>query len=210
MRQNPLKRALIIFQKMAVAGKVKTRIAKNVGDEVALEIYKKLVLYTHDIASEITGDKIIYFSNNQLEKTQENIPDQFQIEIQSGIDLGQKMANAFEEILAKGYEKVLLIGTDCGMLTSDLLDKGFEILDEKDLVIGPAKDGGYYLIGMKILRTEIFETIPWSTEEVFGLTLKRVESEGLSYGLLPVLSDVDTYEDWKQQEELVLKRLSES
>ncbi|MDN3204499.1 TIGR04282 family arsenosugar biosynthesis glycosyltransferase [Algoriphagus sediminis] len=208
MQENPVKRAVIIFQKIAIAGKVKTRVAKTIGDEAALDIYKKLVLYTHDVASEITGDKIIYFSDFQLNKTQETTPDQFQVQFQSGNNLGQKMANAFAEVLAKGYEKVLLIGTDCGVLTSDLLDRGFEILDEKDLVIGPAQDGGYYLIGMKISRPEIFENIPWSSEEVLSLTVKRVESEGLTYGLLPVLSDVDTYEDWKQQEEFVLKRLS--
>lgn len=194
------KSALIIFQKNAVLGKVKTRLSADVGDEVAMEIYQQLVRYTHDVCASVPVQKFLFFSEFIPDDISEFGQD-YQFEVQSGNDLGSRMKNAFQRLFSKGYEKIIILGTDCGELESNILEIAFELLDTHEVVIGPARDGGYYLLGMKKMFSDLFEDISWSTEKVLFQTMEKLENQNISYELLEILSDVDRVEDWKKLKE---------
>lgn len=191
------KRALIIFQKNAILGKVKTRISVDVGDVPAMEIYLELVRYTHQVCKEVDVPKFLFFSDFIPNDTSE-YGQEYNFEVQEGNDLGSRMANAFERIFSKGYEEIIILGTDCGELESRILDNAYGLLEVNEVVIGPARDGGYYLLGMKKFFTDLFVNIPWSTEKVLFLTMEKLENKSRSCGLLEILSDVDRFEDWRK------------
>ena len=190
------KAALIIFQKNAILGKVKTRLGVSVGDEQALEIYQWLTNYTHEQVKGLKVDKFLFYS----EFIPEHNPDDFEgyrFETQTGNSLGDRMSNAFDLLFSKGYKNVVIIGTDCPDLKSEDLNKSFLNLSQADMVIGPAKDGGYYLIGMSQFIPEIFKDMPWSTSKVLDKTLERANALKMDYAFLKVLSDIDTIQDWE-------------
>lgn len=185
--------ALIILIKNPELGKAKTRIANAVGNEKALEIYKQLLSITRTETLKSSADKKLYYSS--FIDNQDNWDTQyFSKKLQSGNNLGSKMYNAFKETLPN-YTKVILIGSDLGELNIDILNKAFTELDHHDVVIGPANDGGYYLIGMKKLNP-IFTSIEWSTSSVLEGTLKLINNNNLSFSLLETLTDIDHIEDW--------------
>jgi len=190
-----MKKGLIIFQKNAEPGKVKTRLAKDIGDKAAFEAYLQLVSYTHKVAAACEVDKLLFFSD-YLENNLENYPVDYRFELQSGNDLGQKMRNAFHTFFAEGYRQLVIIGTDCPEISPDLIERAFAYLEENDAVIGPAEDGGYYLLGMKTLISGLFEGIPWSTSQVSTITKDFLTANNYTFAILPVLSDVDYKEDW--------------
>lgn len=202
---HPKENALLIFQKNMILGKAKTRIAATVGEKKALEIYAILIRFTHKVIKDVDAQKIIYFSE-YLEEDSSYI-DGYSFMLQNGDDLGVRMSNAFEEVLNQGYKKVIVIGTDCGELKSEIIQKAYNLLDTSDTVIGPAEDGGYYLIGMKKAHPTIFQEIDWSTDKVLTQTLLRIKNAGLTNDFLPTLVDADTYEDWLGQKEKVESRL---
>ena len=189
------KEALLIFQKNPVKGKVKSRLAVTMGEDAALEIYQFLVEQTFKAVNGIDQDVLVFYSDFIPED--HHNPNQV-MKIQWGNDLGEKMKNAFEKAFFLGYHKVVIIGTDCPDLTSELLSQSFEQLDRTDLVIGPAEDGGYYLLGMKSTYPFLFENIEWSTSQVFSQTLEAAKKNNLSLGQLPVLHDIDMEEDWRR------------
>lgn len=191
------KRALIIFQKNAILGRVKTRISVDVGDVPAMEIYLELVRHTHLVCKDVDVPKFLFFSDFIPNDTSE-FGQEYSFEVQEGNDLGSRMANAFQRIFSKGYEEIIILGTDCGELESRILDNAFELLEVNEVVIGPARDGGYYLLGMKQLYNDLFVDIPWSSEKVLFLTMEKLENQSISYGLLEILSDVDRIEDWRK------------
>ena len=121
----------------------------------------------------------------------------FQKALQSGASLGDRMYHAFANAFEKEYQKVLIIGSDCLELNHEHLKDAFQSLDKHETVLGPAKDGGYYLLGMSKLRKNIFENKNWSTTTVFGDTVQDLKASQTSYYLLPELSDVDYEEDLK-------------
>ncbi len=188
---------LIIFQKNDIRGKVKTRIAATEGEETALEIYRWLTEYTHRVVSEVKVDRFLFFSDFIPEEAEHDYPG-YQLAVQEGSDLGARMSNAFQLVYSKGYSKSVIIGTDCpDLLTSDL-NSAFMALSHNDLVIGPASDGGYYLLGMKKFCPQLFEGVPWSSPKVLERTLDIADHEGLDYEFLKIHSDIDTYEDWRK------------
>lgn len=192
------KRLLMLFVRNPELGKVKTRLAASVGPETALDIYLHLLRHTRDITQELPMDKAVYYS----ERIEENDlwPGQFyQKKLQPAAgDLGDKMKAAFETAFADGYTAVVIIGSDCLQLTADIINEAFEGLEDHEVVIGPALDGGYYLLGMKHLHPELFQDKRWSTEHVFPDTLYDIERLHLSHTLLPYLSDVDELEDLQE------------
>ena len=115
--------------------------------------------------------------------------------LQKGQDLGDKMKNAFEELFENGFEKITVIGSDCYELTSQILTDSFNFLDTSEIVIGPATDGGYYLLGMHSPFKNLFENIAWSRENVFAETKKKIEQNNFSLYVLPALNDVDEEKD---------------
>jgi uncharacterized protein len=189
--------ALIIFIKNPVKGQVKTRLAETVGDEKALEIYQYLLEKTFEITKEIDCQKFVFYSDkiikNDIWDTTIYIKKK-----QKGVDLGARMYAAFEEIFAIGnYKNIIIIGSDCPQLTPSLIEKAFDELKYNSFVIGPAYDGGYYLLGMKQLRIELFEKIIWSGPRVLIDTIARINSMVKTFYQLPPLPDIDTIEDWK-------------
>ncbi len=191
-----MKSALIIFIKNPIKGTVKTRLAKDAGDDKALEIYQKLLAHTRQITSTLVSDKLLYYSKS-LEENDEWTNDIYQKNVQVEGGLGEKMAAAFEDAFEAGYQKALIIGSDCIALSSNLLKKAFEQLETHDFVVGPTFDGGYYLIGMKKLLPTIFNQKKWSTESVFPDTIEDLQKAQKSYFLLPQLNDIDHLKDWQ-------------
>ncbi len=189
------KTALIVFQKNEILGKVKTRLASTVGHDEALKIYQILIAHTHRVIQSIVVDTYIFFSD-YIPKNYEIQASSFYFQVQNGKDLGDRMKNAFEFLFSKGYERVLIIGTDCATLESTHIQKAIQKLDLVDVVIGPAEDGGYYLLGMNNLVPSLFSDMKWSTEDVLKETINRLTQEGLSYDNIETLSDVDLEEDW--------------
>lgn len=184
---------LIVFAKNFIAGKVKTRLAASIGPERAMSVYKVLFQKTVSVAKNLPCDTSICFS--------ECIPDDtsafrgISVAAQEGIDLGDRMANAFNTAFAAGYKQVVIIGSDCYDLTSAIVMDAFQTLSSCDVVIGPARDGGYYLLGMNRLYASLFQHISWSTSAVYQQTISAIERLNLRWSALPILSDIDTVED---------------
>ena len=188
--------ALIIFIKNPEKGKVKTRLAKTVGDDKALAIYKALLAHTRQIALSVAGTRYLFYSHS-IPPQDEWSSNDFQKLLQAEGDLGDKMTTAFETVFQQ-HQPVIIIGSDCASLTSVIIKKAFQQLEKHDFVIGPAMDGGYYLLGMKQFQYKVFENISWSTETVFQHTIDHITTLNRSYFLLPTLSDIDYEEDWNK------------
>jgi len=117
---------------------------------------------------------------------------------QAGNDLGERMELAFEESFKAGYKKAVIIGSDCPELTVTIVQQAFQELDLHHIVLGPATDGGYYLLGMKELLSDLFRDKPWSTDRVMDATVKQADKLGKHVKLLPQLSDLDSLEDLRE------------
>lgn len=190
------KRALIIFTKNPELGKVKTRLAKTVGDQNALEIYKLLLQHTMEITKNLKVDKYVFYSKN-IHKEDIWNPDIFRKKLQSGNDLGERMSNAFSEVFSMGYEMAIIIGSDMFDMKTQDLEIAFENLQNHSFVIGPAVDGGYYLLGMKEPNPNIFRDKKWSSDTVLKETLDDLIQQ--DYILLKERNDIDHYEDLKNE-----------
>jgi uncharacterized protein len=193
---------LIIFIKNPRLGKVKTRLAATVGDEKALSIYKQLLRFTQKLSLSLELDRALFYSD-ELIVADDWSNDFFQKNVQQGNDLGERMKNAFEKVSLTS-KKAVIIGSDCAELTSEILQNAFDALEQNDFVIGPAHDGGYYLIGMNSFEPSVFENMKWSTAEVLPQTLEKINLLGKKAFLLPSLSDTDNEEDWKQIKHLLV------
>ncbi|MBX9733902.1 MAG: TIGR04282 family arsenosugar biosynthesis glycosyltransferase [Chitinophagaceae bacterium] len=180
-------RTIIVLAKTPELGKVKTRIAAKLGEEKALAIYTRLLHYTFCLLKRIHCRKVVYTSGDGPQTCWAAL----ETKPQTNGDLGNRMASAFEQVLSERATKCIIIGTDCATLTEEIIETAFTELETKDLVIGPASDGGYYLLGMKKMYPALFKGISWSTEKVFEQTIVQVENLSLDYSLLPVLSDMD-------------------
>lgn len=188
---------LLIFIKNPQLGKVKTRIAATAGTTRALDIYLQLLNHTREVSLGVEAHRHLFYSDF-VEKQDNWSSTDFQKFVQQGTDLGERMKNAFEQAFAMGAKKVVIIGSDCALLTSALVDVAFQQLEEVSFVIGPALDGGYYLLGMNTFMPEVFDRIEWSTEQVFLQTQERIQTLQKSYHLLPALPDIDYESDWEQ------------
>lgn len=188
---------LLIFVKNPIAGEVKTRLAADIGNEKALKIYQKLLLHTRQISANLLADKHIYFGN-EIPKTDIWSEVNYLRFPQKGDDLGERMANAFAEGFEKHYEKIVIIGSDCWEINTEIIEQAFDKLNDHDCVIGPAKDGGYYLLGMKKLHSFLFQNKAWSSAIVLQQTFEEIKNHALSFSLLPLLHDIDTIHDLNQ------------
>ncbi len=198
---------LMIFVKNLIPGMVKTRLAKDIGIDKALDVYNELVLHTHKITKKIEVDKAIYYSEYvELEDIWDS--GDYKLTSQKGFTLGDKMHNAFEEAF-ESYKKVVIIGSDCYDLNSKIIKTSLEILEENNVVVGPAKDGGYYLLGMSKFFPQLFADKAYSTENVLKELLEEAENLQLSVYQLPVLNDIDTLEDLNETD-IQWEKLGES
>jgi uncharacterized protein len=187
--------SLIIFVRNPALGKVKTRLAAAIGDEMALRVYHKLLEHTRETCMQVNCTRFVFYSDH-IDPEDAWGAGLFKKRVQSGEDLGARMASAFQTCFEReNSEKVLIIGSDCPDLTPKLLSTAFEALDTHDVVIGPALDGGYYLLGMRSNHTALFEDMEWSTSEVASETISRAEKLNLTVYPLPTLRDVDELVD---------------
>jgi rSAM/selenodomain-associated transferase 1 len=185
--------SLMIFVRNPVYGKVKTRLAATLGDTLALKVYCFLLDHTAKLTETIDAKRIVYYS--EFIGSGDVWDGTCLKAIQHGRDLGERMSNAFNEQLKSTSAKAVLIGSDCYALTSKIIHDAFRYLDQYDVVIGPALDGGYYLIGMNRPHKELFDKILWSTASVLEETRLRCQKQGLRYYLLPALPDIDEEKD---------------
>lgn len=191
------KPAIIIFIKNPELGKAKTRLAATVGDERALAIYKELLRHTRETVLKIEYCEKHLFYSSFVDEKDDWPNDQFTKKLQPSGDLGTRIITAFEDVFQTN-QPVLIVGSDCASLTSEILEEAIEKLKENDFVIGPAEDGGYYLIGMNEFTPAVFKDIAWSTEQVLPQTISKIQEHGWTFGLLPTLSDIDYEEDWEK------------
>jgi hypothetical protein len=183
--------ALLIFTRNPELGKVKTRLAKSIGDEKALVVYKDLLQHTLDVTMEIACDKFVFYDTAII--SDDIWTNKFIKKIQQGEDLGIRMENAFLELFKMGYRKCVIVGSDLFDLKAQLIEDAFMKLSENDVVLGPAEDGGYYLLGLNQVHSAIFRNKNWGTETVFENTINDVKN--LKVHLLEMLNDIDTIED---------------
>ncbi len=189
------KNLLLLFTRNPELGKVKSRLAKDIGQEKALQIYIELLKQTNTIAKNLTCEKWVFYSENTItndiwsNKT-------YQKKVQSSGDLGNRMEQAFKEGFENDYEKIIIIGSDIYDLQQKHIEEAFEKLNTHDVVFGPAEDGGYYLLGMKSLKTELFRNKNWGTETVYKDSLNSLPSTNTIYNL-ETLNDIDVISDIK-------------
>jgi len=199
-------RSLLVFAKEPVPGNVKTRLIPAIGENSATKLYEKLLYQTLNACSKLLSVNIILCcSRSDANNTRcQYYADYFTVVLRSqvGQDLGERMHYALNEALFES-EQVILIGTDCPEYSAAYLEKAFTLLDNHDVVLGPAADGGYVLIGMKQPHQELFQEIPWSTAKVLPLTRQRLTSLGLSWAELETLNDIDEPSDLVHVQDLL-------
>ena len=185
---------LIIFTRNPELGKGKRRLAATVGDQVAFDIYKFLLAHTREITKNLDAVKQIWYSE-KLHLNDDWDNSIYEKQVQAGEDLGDRMNYAFAKAM-KEHSKVIIIGSDLYDLQQQDLEQAFELLNNHDAVIGPATDGGYYLLGFKNhVPQEVFKNKIWGTETVLKETIKDLQQ--LNYATLAPRNDVDYYEDIK-------------
>lgn len=191
------KNLLLIFTRNPVLGKCKTRLAATVGNESALEIYKFLLQHTVNVTKNLMVAKQVHYSEEIWEN---DVWDSliYDKKLQKGIDLGARMANAFQDEFASGFEKIIVIGSDMHDLDQADIEKAFSALKDNDYIIGPAIDGGYYLLGMTKFNAHLFENKKWGTSNVLTDSLNDLKNKKV--GLLEERNDVDLYDDIKDNE----------
>jgi rSAM/selenodomain-associated transferase 1 len=194
------KNLLLIFTRNPELGKAKTRLAKTIGDKAALTIYKHLLNHTKKVTENLPCDKAVYYSV-KVRKNDIWESNMYQKHQQFGVDLGRRMQNAFQNSFYEGYKKVIIIGSDLIDLSEKIIEEAFIKLETNDVVIGPAEDGGYYLLGMKNLQPDIFENKDWGTSSVRKDTLLDLKNKKTH--LLEELNDIDVYEDLKKHDSLL-------
>lgn len=202
------KNLLIIFTRNPELGKVKSRLAKDVGEGTALAIYKDLLQHTHDIALDVDADRFLYYSesiqqNDMWSKTQ------FHKFIQEGEDLGLKMWNAFKDGFKAGYKNIAIIGSDILELKANHINQAFKAIEQNKVVIGPALDGGYYLLGLSKPIEPLFKNKVWGTNTVLKSTCSDLVEMNQNFKLLTELNDIDYVSDIKDSH-MILKYNLES
>ena len=192
------KKLLMVFIRNPELGKVKTRLAKQTSDETALAIYNELLLHTNNITKGLGFDKWVFYTNKITHNDIWNTG-AFEKKIQSEGDLGNKMYQAFRQGFEAGYKQIVIIGSDIEQLTQEIIETAFIQL-ENQTVIGPAEDGGYYLLGLNSLRKDVFESKIWGTNTVLRDTLTDLKNEQVHQ--LTLLNDIDVLDDIKPDSDL--------
>lgn len=187
---------IIIFIKAPIPGQVKTRLCPPLLVEQAARLYAAFAQDTLKLAERVPGAAVavayqpgVGFPGLEWLRSQPPVP-QF---LQRGQDLGERLTNAFERAFAGGAQKAVAIGSDTPQLNPGMIDLAFSNLETAEVTLGPADDGGYYLIGLKKARPGLFQAIPWSTDRVLEETLRRAKELGLKAATLPGAADIDTF-----------------
>lgn len=204
----------MVFVKYPQRGKVKTRLARDLGDTVAVGIYRDLVEYLLGMLRRVDAAevRICFDPREKQDKIIDWLRTVWQVagvggpklvfRPQCGGDLGMRLGAAFDEVFQEhgtaGRLKALVIGSDCIEIDGEVLQRSWDVLESRDVVFGPAADGGYYLLGMKSPHQGLFVNIPWSTDKALEVSLQRAGDAGLAVAMLDEKQDIDTVEDWCQ------------
>ncbi len=186
--------AIIVFAKAPVPGKVKTRLIPKIGQKKAADLHAAMVMHIVALATRSANRQVQLWcapdaTHPLFVQLQENYP--VTLHIQKGEDLGRRMQHAFEQTL-KNFDAALVVGTDCPAITVALMDQAFQVLcEDKDAVIAPAEDGGYVLLGLKTVYSELFTDIAWGTDQVYSQTQQRLNRLHLAWQPLEKQWDVD-------------------
>lgn len=202
------RRAVLVFLKLPVPGRVKTRLAATLGDDGAVEVYRRLVerVFTN-LASAQVDEVRVMFDPPDAEKeirqwlapSVEGIGATVEFFPQSAGDLGDRLAAGFSQAFDDGADEVAAIGTDCVAISDEIFSQCWTALrGEFDAVFGPTEDGGYYLVAMKEFQPELFRAIPWSADDTLARSLQQAEASGLRVETLVTFADVDTEDDWNR------------
>ncbi|WP_457577006.1 TIGR04282 family arsenosugar biosynthesis glycosyltransferase [Desulfomarina sp.] len=195
---------LILFTRFPRPATTKTRLAPLLGDKGAAELQRTMTEQTVaemvQLRKEFPVTLSICYDDAQQSEMKKWLGEDFIFHPQVPGDLGLKMARAFSALSGTGCKRAVLVGSDIPEINKEILQQGFAVLEEHDVVFGPVTDGGYYLIGLRTASLEylgklLFSDIPWSTENVLKLSLERMRQHGYSVFLLPVLQDIDRPED---------------
>jgi len=199
---------LIIFIKEPIAGQCKTRLIPLLGEQGAADFYKQLVSHSVTTAKQLNNIDIALYTYPETQHPFiQNLAanSATSIHSQQGKDLGERMYNALHTSL-KSYAHCVLIGSDCPGITSDYIEQAFKALESNTITLGPATDGGYVLIGCNKLSTSVFANTKWSSPTVLQQCLENIQQLNYSHHLLDELWDVDTPNDFLQNQ-LAIERI---
>jgi rSAM/selenodomain-associated transferase 1 len=184
---------VVVYGREPCAGQVKTRLAQSLGDELAARVYASVFRHTLREALRSSGRAILALAEEPSEEFVRSMD--LPIEIQRGSDLGARMAATFERHFSSAESRVVITGSDCPWITAGLLDRALEELRARRVVLGPATDGGYWLVGQRTPGVDLFSDIPWSTRRTLTATRTRLRQLVVSWSELDELVDIDTAED---------------
>ena len=187
---------LIIFVKAPRPGNVKTRL--GLGGSAECETYERLVQAVLQEVTVFDAVEVRYAPADAEPEIRKWVRTGWTAAPQGEGDLGARMEAAFAGSFGSGATRVVIIGSDCPYLTAKDIQEAWEALNASDLVLGPAEDGGYWLVGLRENQPKLFTEMAWSSSDVFGETMRRAKALGLKTFLLRTLSDVDTREDWEK------------
>jgi len=187
---------LILMAKAPVLGAVKTRLAAAIGAEAALAAYRELLSVLFKNLEGMESLTLCATPDGSDAEFSEWLPPDRPVWPQGAGDLGDRLHRAFGRAFSEGASRVVVIGADCPYVRADHIREAFRRLQEVDLVLGPADDGGYWLIGLARPNPQLFEEMPWSAPGLLGATLDVAQRNGVSRALLEHLSDIDTEDDW--------------
>ena len=188
---------LLVFLKAPRPGQVKSRLIPALGADAAAELYRVLAEEVIRRTAPLAGEyrRLFFFTpSDALAEVQAWFPGETLLP-QEGTDLGQRMAAAFSQAFRQDARRVAIIGTDAPAVSRERVLEAFGSLDDHDVVIGPARDGGYYLLALSQSRPALFQGLAWSTPSVFASTAERAKALGLGVRVLETLGDIDTLED---------------
>jgi uncharacterized protein len=191
---------VIVFVRAPELGRVKTRLAAELGQETALAIYREMGARVVAAASRVRDCNLVvaYTPAAGEETTRAWLGEEAMLVVQSDGDLGARMSAAVAQAFTRGAERIVSIGADCPEITTATIAEAFARLSEADVVLGPAADGGYYLIGMTRPHDALFAGIAWSSPDTLAQTLAAADHAGLAVSLLDLKHDVDTANDWRR------------
>jgi rSAM/selenodomain-associated transferase 1 len=193
VRGDPVSDRLVVFARQPIPGTVKTRLAAAIGADASAEVYAYLLAHAVATAMMVDGGVILSLA----EPADREWVSRFgaQNEVQGGGDLGRRMAECFRRRFSEGAVKVVIIGSDNACVAPEHLTAAFDALDEVAVVIGPAQDGGYWLVGQRSPGVDLFSDIPWSSPETLAATRLRLGTLGVAWRELENLPDIDTVDD---------------
>jgi uncharacterized protein len=188
---------LIIMASNPDKGRVKRKLAKEVGDEQALGVYQKLLIYTKEITKKLNCDKSVFYSDRIDDNDLwDNMI--YTKNLQSGDNRGERLTDAFTRAFAMGKDRVVVIGTDCIELESYMIKEAFAVLESNDVVMGPSSDGGYYMLGMRKFLPMLLLEKDWNSDDLLMDTIIDLKKLDSKYYLLKTLNNIETSADLDQ------------